>query len=172
MKSVAKFALLLAAVSLSACQTPQAQVVAASQKSVVELRAMQGRTFETNDRAKTIRAVIATLQDLGYGVEKVEVAAGTVSARKLDALQMTVSVFPHGSNTMVVRANAVVRTDAASTQVDAPEFYQRYFFEPLAKAMFLTANADIGDDLRPTPSAPSASASPGASPTTNSSSSK
>lgn len=131
---------------LGGCQTPPPQVVTASQKSVVELRAMQGRTFDTSDRAKTIRAVIATLQDLGYSIEKVETGAGTVTGRKLSALQLTASVFPRGEKRMIVRANAVVTTESGSAQVDAPEFYQQLFFEPLSKAMFLTANQDAGDE--------------------------
>jgi predicted RNA-binding protein with EMAP domain len=142
--------LLVVAVFLAGCQTTPKDVIL-SQKSPVELRAIQGRVFDTTDRGKTLRTVIATLQDLGYGIEKVEAAAGTVTGRKLDALQMTVTVFPRGERQMVVRANAVVTTEAASSQVDAPQFYQQYFFEPLSKAMFLTANQDDGGDLRTIP---------------------
>lgn len=139
--------------ALAGCQTPKAQIVTPSQKSAVELRAMQGRMFETSDRAKTLRTVIATLQDLGYSIEKVEAGAGTVTARKLSQLQMTVSVFPRGGKQMIVRANAVVTTETSANQVDAPEFYQQLFFEPLSKALFLAANQDIGQE----PPAPQAS---------------
>jgi len=131
----------VAALILAGCQS-QPKEVMLSQKGAVELRAMQGRMFETGDRAKTIRTVIATLQDLGYSIEKVEAGAGTISARKLNALQMTVTVFPRGDRQMVVRANAIVSTEAESSQVDAPEFYQQLFFEPLSKALFLAANQD------------------------------
>lgn len=128
------------ALAVAACQTKDAAMaVTPSSKSAVELRAMQGRVFDTADRGKTLRTVIATLQDLGYSIEKVEAGAGTVSARKLANLQMTVSVFPRGAKQMTVRANAVVTTEAAAAQVDAPEFYQQLFFEPLSKALFLTA---------------------------------
>jgi len=113
-----------------------------SARPAVELRAIQSRAFDTNDRAKILRAVIATLQDLGYTLEKVEPAAGTVTATKLSQLRMTATVFPRGETQMVVRSNAQVRLVAASrdqNQVDAPEFYQKLFFEPLSKALFLTA---------------------------------
>ena len=127
---------------LVACQAPGPKDVLLSPKGAVEMRAMQSRVFETNDRSKTIRTVIATLQDLGYSIEKVEASAGTVTARKLHALMVTVSVFPRGKRQTVVRANAVVVLETGSSQVDAPQFYQQRVFEPLAKAMFLDANAD------------------------------
>jgi hypothetical protein len=143
---------------LSACQTQNAaQVVTPSAKGAVELRAIQGRVFDTADRGKTLRTVIATLQDLGYGIEKVEAGAGTVSARKLSALRLSVTVFPRGDKQMIVRANAVVDTSpSTAAQVDAPEFYQTLFFEPLSKALFLTANQDTGD-APPAPVAPAVS---------------
>jgi len=150
------------ALILAACQTQPKDVIL-SQKGAVELRAMQGRMFETGDRAKTIRTVIATLQDLGYGIEKVEAGAGTVSARKLHALQMTVSVFPRGDKQMIVRANAVVSTETESSQVDAPEFYQQLFFEPLSKAMFLAANQEdhvAAPSAAPTPVSPATTPPP------------
>ena len=126
---------------LAACQTDQ-QAIVLSERSAVELRAMQSRQFETSDTKKVYRAVIATFQDLGYSITKVEPAAGTVSADKLASLEMTVAVFPRGDSRVIVRSNAIVRFPVeASTgnQVDLPEFYQQRFFEPLGKALFLTA---------------------------------
>lgn len=132
---------LLALLSLGACATSQPDVVL-SEKSAVELRAMQSRAFETGDEAKVYRAVLATFQDLGYTISKVEPAAGTVTADKLAALTMTASVYPRGEDRTVVRSNAVVKMSPSvdqGHQVDAPEFYQQRFFEPLSKALFLTA---------------------------------
>ena len=42
---------------------------------------------------------------------------------------------------MIVRANAVIRYGPNNQryQVDDPEFYQKNFFEPVSKALFLTA---------------------------------
>lgn len=151
------------ALALTACQTPKVTLTP-SGKGAVELRAIQGRMFETSDRGKTLRTVIATLQDLGYGIEKVEAAAGTVSARKLSALEMSVTVFPRGNKQMIVRANAVAQTSpTTSGQVDAPEFYQQLFFEPLSKALFLAANQDTGEDQSPVAASPTA-VSPAQSP--------
>jgi hypothetical protein len=103
---------------------------------------MQSRMFETGDRGKVFRALIATFQDLGYSRTKVEPAAGTVSADPLSQLKMTATVYPRGENRVIVRSNAIVKLVTAAKQghqVDSPEFYQKRFFEPLAKALFLTA---------------------------------
>lgn len=146
--------------AVAGCQTGRSDDVVLSTKSPVELRAMQARAFETGDRRKTLRAVVATLQDLGYSVEKVEPDAGTVTATKLATLRLTASVYPRGTTRMIVRANALVKLQAQQAvrnQVDDPEFYLKYFFEPLSKAMFLSAleveDADVaGDAPAPGPS--------------------
>lgn len=131
-------ALSVALGGLAACAPTNVSEVLSS-KGAVELRAMQTRAFDTTDRAKTVRTVIATLQDLGYTLNKVEMGAGTVSATKLGQLNMTVAVVPRGAKQMAVRANAAVFGAMRNTQVDDPAFYQTLFFDPLAKAMFLTA---------------------------------
>ncbi len=128
--------------ALAACQTGQQEKLVLSTKSAVELRVIQSRAFDTQDRKKTLRTVVATLQDLGYTIDKVEPAAGTISATKLSFLRLSASVFPRGDTQTTVRANAFVKLQPQAmqdNQVDDPEFYQLYFFEPLAKAMFLTA---------------------------------
>lgn len=126
-------------VVLLSCQTPGADQVLLSKKPAVELRAMQGRIFETGDRAKVMRATIATLQDQGYSIVKIESGAGSIKASKLYILEVSASVFPRGEKQIVVRANAIVKTADGSSQVDDPAFYQQRFFEPLSKALFLTA---------------------------------
>lgn len=127
---------------LAACQTATEPKLVLSEKSPVELRAIQSRAFETTDRTKTLRTVISTMQDLGYSIDKVEPAAGTVSGTKLSQLRLTATVYPRGETQMIVRANAIIRMpeqNQVEAQVDDPRFYQQLFFEPLAKAMFLTA---------------------------------
>ena len=96
------------------------------------------RSFDTSDKAKTMRTVIATVQDLGFVVDKADLDLGTVSATKLNgyALRMTVSVRPSESGkAMIVRANAQYNT----TPVTDPKPYQD-FFVSLQKSLFLTAN--------------------------------
>jgi hypothetical protein len=133
---------LLFLLGLSACQSTSQQQVLQSTKPTLEIRAMQSRMFDTSDRSKVLRGAIATLQDLGYSIEKVEASAGSVSARKLAALEISVSVFPRGKKQTIVRANATIRTPNGANQVDDPAFYQQRFFEPLSKSLFLAAQND------------------------------
>jgi hypothetical protein len=116
---------------------PSTHQVMASSESQVKLRSIQTRAFDTTDREKTLRTVIATLQDLGFVVDKADGTLGTVSATKLDryALRMTVTVRPRGETQMLVRANAQYNIHA----VEDPEPYQQ-FFDSLAQSMFLSAH--------------------------------
>lgn len=144
------------ALAVAGCQTNNQPQIVLSKKSPVELRAMQARAFETSDQNKALRTVIATLQDLGYGVDKVEPAAGTVSASKLAKLRMTATVYPRGPSRMIIRSNAVVMNLGVESQVDDPAFYKDLFFEPLGKAMFLTA-LELGSEEDVPPVADTAS---------------
>jgi uncharacterized lipoprotein len=142
MRISSKLLLIAVVLGVAACQPPQQPPVLFSKKSPVELRAMQTRSFAMPDRQKAFRVVIATLQDLGYSIEKVEPAAGSVTADKLSQLRMTATVNLRGTTEVVVRANAEVKpmpTSAQASQVDDPDFYLQDFFEPLSKALFLTA---------------------------------
>jgi hypothetical protein len=74
-------------------------------------------------------------------------------------LRLTATVYPRGTSQMTVRANAVIDLGPKSNQIDAPEFYQKLFFEPLSKAVFLQA-LQVEDPGEP-PVAPPAPASAG-----------
>ena len=130
-----KIFLLFPLLLLVGCAT-QNQRILASDQSEVALRQIQTRAFDTTDKPKTLRTVIATLQDLGFVMDKADQDLGSVSATKLDgyALRMTVSVRPRGEKQLSDRANAQYNV----TTVDDPEPYQQ-FFVALEKAMFLTA---------------------------------
>jgi hypothetical protein len=125
------------ALSLSACQTDSKRQIMLTDKTAVELRAMETRSFDTADRALALRNVISTLQDLGFIVDKVDDALGTVSGTKLSgyAMHMTVTRRPHGEKQIAIRASAEYNLTAVSD----PKPYQQ-FFTALEKAMFLTAN--------------------------------
>jgi hypothetical protein len=116
---------------------PSTKQVLATTESQVKLRAIQTRAFDTTEKDKMLRTVIATLQDLGFIVDKADDTLGTVSGTKLDryALRMTVSVRPRGETKLLVRANAQYNIYA----VEEPEPYQQ-FFDALSKAIFLTAH--------------------------------
>jgi len=116
---------------------PSTKQVLATKGSQVKLRAIQTRAFDTTDKDKMLRTVIATLQDLGFIVDKADDVLGAVSGTKLDryTLRMTVSVRPRGETQLLVRANAQYNI----TAVEDPEPYQQ-FFDALSEAIFLTAH--------------------------------
>jgi hypothetical protein len=128
--------LIIAPIILVSC-APSTHQVLAAKESQVKLRAIQSRLFDTTEKDKMLRTVIATLQDLGFVVDKADDILGTVSGTKLDryALRMTVSVRLRGETQLLVRANAQYNIYA----VEDPEPYQQ-FFDALSKAIFLTAH--------------------------------
>ena len=127
---------LLLVLIIASCSTSKDKILEAS-SSAVELRSIQTRAFDTADREKTLRTVIATLQDLGFVVDKADEDLGTVSGTKLDGyqLRMTVNVRPRGQEQTLVRANAQYNLVA----VEDPGPYQQ-FFDALQQSMFLTAH--------------------------------
>lgn len=58
---------------------------------------------------------------------------------------------------MVVRANAMILMNQKNNQVDDPLFYQKFFFDPLSKAMFLQA-LQVNDPVDPPQPGPGQSA--------------
>ena len=116
---------------------PSTSAVMETGQSAVQLRSYQQRAFDTTDREKTLRAVIATLQDLSFVIDKADLELGTVSATKLSGyqLRLTVTVRSRSDTQVLVRANAQFRERA----VEEPKPYQD-FFTALEKSMFLTAH--------------------------------
>lgn len=129
--------LILLAGPLAGCLADSRSEVLATDKSQVQLRAVQTRAFDTADRRATFRSAIATLQDLGFIIDKADAALGTISATKMAGyvMRMTVTVRPRGTGQVAVRASAQYNLTAVS---DAEPYQQ--FFAALEKAMFLTAN--------------------------------
>ena len=128
---------LAALLLVSACQTDSRDQIMATSASAVQLRSFQSRAFDTTDRLKTQKTIIATLQDLGFVVDKADSILGSVTATKLDkyALRITVTVRERGTTQTLVRASAQYQILA----VEDPKPYQQ-FFEALEKGMFLTAH--------------------------------
>jgi hypothetical protein len=136
-KMPAKLCLMvLISLTLGGCvATMKDQVLDTSNESQLQKRSYQTRAFDTADKQKVLRAVIATLQDLGFIIDRADATLGSVSATKLDSylLKITVSVRPRG-NQMLVRANAQYNI----TPVEDPKPYQD-FFSSLSKSLFLQA---------------------------------
>lgn len=101
------------------------------------LRNMQSRVFESNDRVLVLRNIIATLQDLGFVLDKADADLGTVTATKLSGyeVRMTVTVREKSKSQTLVRASAHYNLRS----VEDPVIYQG-FFSALGKSMFLTAH--------------------------------
>lgn len=58
-----------------------------SEESQVKLRAAQSRVFQTTDRRRTIEAIVATMQDLGFMVEVLDEEIGIVSGKRFEPLE-------------------------------------------------------------------------------------
>lgn len=127
-------AMVAAVVMLAGCQADSRQPALATGQGQVALRQMQTRAFETADQMFVQRAIIATLQDLGFVVDQADSAVGTVSGTKLDgyALRMTVVARPRPPRQTMVRANATFNVQA----VEDPKPYQQ-FFAALSRSLFL-----------------------------------
>lgn len=130
MKSFLTF---LSLVALGGCATNTAVITEGG--SPVQLRQIQTRTYDTLNKQDTLRSVLATLQDLGFVIDKADYDLATISATKLQDYQirMTVSVRERDAKRLDVRANARFN----ESPVEDPRAYQD-FFAVLDKAMFLT----------------------------------
>jgi hypothetical protein len=119
---------------LSACAPQNSHVLAGG--SAVELRSFQTRAFDTIDKHKMMRTIIATLQDLGFIIDKTDEDLGLVTGTKLSGYQirMTVITQPRGEKQLAVRASALYN----NKQIEDPLPYQD-FFTALEKGIFLTA---------------------------------
>ena len=121
---------------ITACAAPNAAITEGG--SQVRIRQMQTRDYNTLDRRDTLRAVIATLQDLGFVIDRADHELATISATKLQDYQirMTVTVRERDASRLSVRANARFNEET----IEDPRAYQD-FFVALDKAMFLTLHA-------------------------------
>jgi len=126
---------------VTGCATGYSKRQVLESGSQVELRSYQTRSYDTSDRIRVLRSIMATLQDLGFVIDKADDVVGVVSATKLDgyAMSMTVSVRASGDQTNV-RANAQYNLKA----VEEPGPYQD-FFTALDKGLFLDRNILAGE---------------------------
>ena len=116
------------------CQTSHADLLR-TDESQLELRAVQTRAFDTTEVSEMLRAVISTLQDLGFVIEEADRPMALVSGTKFhknQRLRMTVTVRPQGDAQLLVRAGAHFALETVSD----PEPYQE-FFSSLGKSWFL-----------------------------------
>lgn len=129
---------ILSILLLTGCTSTSQQVLDLGDETQLQKRSYQSRIFETADKEKVLRAIISTLQDLGFVIDRADLLLGSISATKLDRnqIRITVSVRPKGDDRMLVRANAQFNV----SPVEDPKQYQN-FFSSLEKSLFLTAHA-------------------------------
>ncbi len=124
----------LSALLLGACVTTN-QAALDSKTSQVATRNYQTRSFDTTDKLNVMNNIVATMQDLGFVIEKADKDIGTISGFSFTTqTTMTVSVRENGKS-IIVRANASKGTKA----ITEPQAYQN-FFNALSQSLFLTAN--------------------------------
>jgi hypothetical protein len=127
---------LLLPLLLAACESTRKELLKPPEEQAA-LRSMQSRAYDTVDEQKTMRAVIATLQDLGFVIDDANAVLGIVSATKLEGgvVRVMVTVKRHGETQTSVRASV----QSGTKTVTDPGTYQE-FFTALSKGMFLTAH--------------------------------
>jgi hypothetical protein len=124
---------------LSGCETPETpKDLLAPTEAQLKLRTLQTRTFDVTDRNLAIRAVIASLQDLGFIIERANDSLGLVTAARFaepnyyDVVSVTVTVRQHTPEKLTVRVNAIYN----NKPIDDPKVYQN-FFVALERSIFV-----------------------------------
>ena len=139
--SIRLLAVVVGTALLSGCGTHPSLAVFDT-GSQVQLRSYQSRSYPGTDREKALRGVIATMQDLGFVIDKADAMLGTVTGTKLAGyeLRMTVTVQARGSTQLLVRANAQSKSkpNSGAVAIEDPGPYQD-FFAALEKSMFISA---------------------------------
>ncbi|MDF0667865.1 MAG: hypothetical protein P0119_17610 [Nitrospira sp.] len=136
--------LLAGVVSSQGCAAPEAQQdLFLLTDAQMEIRSRQTRTFDVTDRNATIRAVIATLQDLGFIIERAYEDLGLVTAARFaepnyyDVVTITVTVREATGGKMSIRANVIYNNQP----IEDPKVYQN-FFVVLQRALFLPGESN------------------------------
>lgn len=128
-----------AAIAGCAFNPPQAILETAS---ALETRSYQTRVLYGVERDAALRAVIGTLQDLGFTLDSADATLGTVTATKLARyeIRMTVSVRAQGERDLVVRASGQYSeplVGRAAMPIEDPSTYQDFFLA-LEHSVFLS----------------------------------
>ncbi len=123
----------MALLMLAGCAAQTAAITSGG--SQVALRQIQTREYDTLDKRGMLRSVVATLQDLGFVIDKADYELATISGTKLQdyEIRMTVIVREREGDRLSVRANARFN----EKPIEDSNSYQD-FFAALDKAMFLT----------------------------------
>ena len=130
--------------ALGACASPPPAPTGsllAPTEEQMKLRNMQTREFDVSDRMAAMRAVIMTLQDLGFIIERANEPLGLVTGARFaepnfyDVVGVTVTVRTQEGKKTTIRANAIFNNQP----ITDPEVY-RNFFATLERALFIGRN--------------------------------
>jgi len=132
--------LLSGILALQGCAAPEVKPdLLAPTEAQMKIRSLQTRSFDLTDRNAAIRGVIASLQDLGFIIERANEGLGLVTAARFaepnyyDVVTITVTVRQETAEKMSFRANAIYN----NKPIDDPKVYQN-FFAALQRALFLS----------------------------------
>ncbi len=132
--------LIVGSLLLYGCSTPPTpQDLLAPTDAQLKIRSLQTRTFDVKNRNTAIRGVIASLQDLGFIIERANESLGLVTAARFaepnyyDVISVTVTVRQDTKDRLTIRANAIYN----NKPIDDPKVYQN-FFASLERSLFLT----------------------------------
>ena len=132
--------LLAGILSLQGCAAPEVKPdLLAPTEAQMKIRSLQTRSFDLTDRNAAIRGVIASLQDLGFIIERANEGLGLVTAARFaepnyyDVVTITVTVRQETEAKMSFRANAIYN----NKPIEDPKVYQN-FFAALQRSLFLS----------------------------------
>jgi hypothetical protein len=119
-----------------AAPKPSADLLAPTDAQM-KIRSVQTRSFDMKDRQTAMRGVIASLQDLGFIIERANEPLGLVTAARFaepnfyDVVGVTVTVRQESEGKMMIRANAIYN----NKPIEDPKVYQN-FFATLERSLF------------------------------------
>jgi len=130
-----KYIILVVFIMLSGCQNSKDKLLE-TDKSQVNTRSYQTKSFDGISREELLQAAIATMQDLGFVIMHGDYNLGLVSAnRPSHRTKMTVTARAKNKNIMLLRVSAQKR----NREISEPEFYKNFFLV-LRKSLFIEKN--------------------------------
>jgi len=140
MHAILGIILIAGALLIQGCAAPEpSQDLLAVTEAQMKIRSIQTRTFDVKDRQLAMRGVIASLQDLGFIIERANEPLGLVTAARFaepnfyDVVGVTVTVRQESAGRMTIRANAIYN----NRPIEDPKVYQN-FFASLERSLFIT----------------------------------
>ena len=139
MHAILGIILIAGALLIQGCAAPApSQDLLALTEAQMKIRSIQTRTFDVKDRQLAMRGVIASLQDLGFIIERANEPLGLVTAARFaepnfyDVVGVTVTVRQESAGRMTIRANAIYN----NRPIEDPKVYQN-FFASLERSLFI-----------------------------------